>query len=328
MKAAGSQQLKVETTRCALYAIRFLRLAACCLLLTVLLLASCGKKGPPTLKSYEKPDPPANLKALHIENKILLQWSHARKESLKGFNVLKSSGSDFQKIAFVGKEENSYADTDFKEDVTYKYKIAAQSLKSVTSDDSNAVTMKPMAVPAAPVNLSFSVGNNSILLSWEGVNRDIHYNIYKSFEKGKYGMEPLNAEPEKTGSYSDTLETANPVYYSVRAALNTEERHEGPASNEIEVNHADFMPSMPEGLQAVPADDKVILSWKENPETWVVKYRIYRKTSQKEEFEVAGESKTPAFTDSEMIGKRHIYRVTAVGPSKESEPSKEVAVQF
>ena len=71
--------------------------------------------------------------------------------------------------------------------------------------------------------------------------------------------------------YSDTFELTKPIYYTIRSLLNNEYRNEGPASDEIEVNPADFVPLRPEGLQAIFAGDKVVISWKESPETWVKK---------------------------------------------------------
>ena len=314
--------MKVKTTRYSL-------LTAYCLLLTAcLLLASCGKKGPPTLKSYEKPDAPSGLKAIHREDKIILLWSYGKKENLKDFDILKSDGVGFQKIASVGKDESSYTDTDFKTDVLYKYKVVARSLKDVFSNDSNVISIKPKPVPPAPKNISFRIGNDALHISWESNGKDILYNVYKTFEKGKYEINPANNKPLTTASYSDNLELDKPVYYTVRSALNGEARDEGAASDEIEVNPVNFMPSRPEGLQAVVADDKVVIMWDENPESWVMKYRIYRKISEREEFKLIGESVTPAFTDREKTGTRHTYRVTALGSSKESEPSEIVAVYF
>lgn len=321
--------MKVKTTRYTLCATRYSLLTAYCLMLTAcLLLASCGKKGPPTLKSYEKPDAPSGLNAIHREDKIILLWSYGKKENLKDFDILKSDGVGFQKIASVGKDESSYTDTDFKTDVLYKYKVVARSLKNVFSNDSNVITIKPGPVPPAPENISFGIGNDSLRISWEGAGEGISYNIYKSHEKGKYSINPINNAPLKATSYTDNLELNRPVYYTVRGVLNNESRDEGPASDEIEVNPVNFMPSRPGGLQAVVADDKVVIMWNENPESWVMKYRIYRKISEREEFKLIGESVTPAFTDREKTGTRHTYRVTALGSSKESEPSEIVAVYF
>ncbi|TAL26130.1 MAG: hypothetical protein EPN94_03885 [Nitrospirae bacterium] len=303
--------------------------------LILFLLIACGKKEPPTLKAYEKPDAPSGIKAIHREKNIILSWSYNTRENLKGFHILRAAGTDsqqenteFKKITFIEKDKNSYTDTDFKTEASYKYKIVALNLKNVLSNDSNVITVKPLPVPPAPENVSFHIGNDALSISWASTRENILYNIYRSSEKGKYGIAPVNDEALKAASYTDNFDPDKTVYYTVRGALNNEYRDEGPASDEIEVNPADFTPSGPEGINAVFAGDKVVISWKENPEVWVKKYRVYRKTNEKEGFKPAGEPVTPAFTDREKTGTKHFYKITAVGPLKESEFSKEVAVDF
>lgn len=70
------------------------------LLLLPLLLLSCGKKGPPTLKSYDRPDKPSLLSAIHREDSIILTWDFpkSKEETISGFLLLKSSGAGFEKI--------------------------------------------------------------------------------------------------------------------------------------------------------------------------------------------------------------------------------------
>jgi len=299
------------------------------LLIICLTLVSCGKKGPPTLKAYEKPETPINLTAIHREDKIILSWSHTdKRKNLNGFHVFKSEGGEFKNIAFVAAGRYSYEDTDFKTGVSYRYKIIAQTLKNVFSDDSNAITVKPEAVPPAPKDLSAQVGNNALNISWKDSGNGIFYNIYKTSDKGKYGLNPMNNEPLKTSSYTDNLELTKPVYYTVRAILTAGIRHEGPPSNEIEVNPSDFTPSKPRGLQTITAEDKTVITWEENPETWTTKYRVYRKTAEAEGFKLVAEPFTPTFTIREKTGKKHTYRITAVGPIKESPPSESVVVDF
>lgn len=307
---------------CIMYRASLLLFAVC------LISASCGKKGPPTLKSYEKPDAPADLKAIHREGSILLSWSYNKKENLKCLHIFRSEDADFQRIASVPKDENSYNDINFKKDVFYKYKVVAQSLREVLSDDSNVVMIKPVPVPHAPKNISFRIGNSNLSILWEGEGEGILYNIYKSYERGEYSINPVNNEPLKATSYADNLELTKPVYYTVRGLLNNESRNEGSASDEIEVNPLNFVPSSPRGLEKVLMEDKVVLLWKENPETWVMKYRIYRKIDDKGGFKLIGESVTPTFTDRGETGVRHFYKITAVGPAKESEFSETVAVDF
>src|SRR3989337_3925789 len=61
------------------------------LLIFCLLIISCGKKGEPTLKSYEKPDPPSNLRAIHRESEIILLWDFPKNKenTIKGFYLMK-----------------------------------------------------------------------------------------------------------------------------------------------------------------------------------------------------------------------------------------------
>ena len=305
-------------------------LAVYCLLFAAcLMLVSCGKKTAPTLKAYEKPLAAAALKAIHRENRIILSWSYSsKKENLKELHILRAEDGSFQKIASVTKDESSYTDVNFKTGILYKYKVVAASLKKVLSDDSNIVAIKPESVPPAPKNISFKVGNDALYISWNGAGGNVLYNIYRTAEKGKYGMNPVNKEPLTAPKYSGALETDKPVHYTIRSLLNKEFRSEGQASAEITVDPSTFIPSKPEGFQTVVTDDRVVISWKENPEMWVTKYRIYDKVNEKDGFKLVKESVTPAFTLREKTGMKHIYMVTAAGPLKESEPSEVIAFEF
>src|SRR4030066_781171 len=96
----------------------------CCLLFAVYcLLPSCGKKGNPTLKSYEKPEPPSRLGAIHRESEVILSWEFPKDKepTIKGFHLMKSihplvkgGGGDFEKLAFLEPDKHSYIHADFK----------------------------------------------------------------------------------------------------------------------------------------------------------------------------------------------------------------------
>ena len=106
---------------------RFLFLVSYCLLFAAYcLLFSCGKKGEPTLRSYEKPHPPSGLRAIHRESEIILLWDFPedKEQSIKGFYLMKSTlpqppflkggGGDYERIAFLGSNIRSYIDSNFK----------------------------------------------------------------------------------------------------------------------------------------------------------------------------------------------------------------------
>jgi hypothetical protein len=305
------------------------------LLIFCILMISCGKKGEPTLKSYEKPDAPSGLRAIHRESEILLFWDFPAGEELtiKGFQLMKSIPSspplgkegwgDFEKIAFLEPDKRSYTDTDFKIGAQYRYKIVSENLRGVLSNDSNIIETIPEEPPLPPEKLSFKIEFNSLTLTWRSAGDEILYNIYKSNKKGIYSLTPLNKEPVKETSFKDSFDVEKIAYYTIRSLRGGLIRNEGPASEELEVTPSDFVPSAPEGLQAVVQDDKVYLIWKEVPETWVAGYRVYREIDKTAGYQVIGETTVPAFIDQEKPVTKRNYRVTALGPSKEG-PASEI----
>jgi len=297
-------------------------------------LCSCGKKGEPTLRSYEKPDPPSGLRAIHRESDIILLWDFPKdkEQSIKGFYLMKSTlpqtpflkggGGDYERIAFLGSNIRSYTDSNFKIDFEYKYKIISQNVNGVTSNDSNIIGIKPKSPPAPPENLSFETEYDSLLLTWKSAGKEILYNIYKSNKKGLYSLMPLNKEPIRETFFRDNFDIKKPVYYIMRSLIGGNVWSEGSASKEMVIDPLEFIPSAPEALQAVVTNETVYLIWKEPPETWITGYKVYREIDKKEGFLFIGETQTPAFIDNENPFIKRNYRVTAMGPSKESPPAE------
>ncbi|MEW6419802.1 MAG: hypothetical protein AB1480_17085 [Nitrospirota bacterium] len=323
-----------------------------CLLFTVcLLIASCGRKGNPTLKSYEKSEPPSGLRAIHRESEIILSWEFPKDKepTIKGFHLMKSiplnpptplfekggqggilkGGSrDFEKLAFLEPDKRSYVDTNFKIDSEYIYKIISQNLKGVISNDSNILHIIPKTVPSPPRNILFKIRHDSLILNWESAGDGILYNIYKSEKKGLYSLTPVNKEPIKENSFKDNLDIKRPVYYTIRSLAGSNIRDEGSASEEIEIHPSEFIPSSPSALQAVVTEENVYLMWKEVPERWIVGYRVYREINKGEGFVLIGETQTPSFIDKDRPVTQRNYRITALGPSKEGPPAEIKDVVF
>jgi hypothetical protein len=308
-------------------------IAACC----ILFLFSCGKKGPPTLKSFEKPLAVKDVKALHREDEIIISWSYpsSDRDYIKGFYIYKAeidrqmAGSKeyvYKKIAFLKEDASQFRDKKFELKKLYLYRINAYSLKNVISDDSPDIKVVPQELPLPPAGLSYKVTDDSIEIRWSSKDSSVKYNIYSSYEKGKYSESPKNKVPLKEGFFKDRIETVKIVYYTVRAYRDDETKEEGYPSEELEVNPASFMPSSPVGIRFIPSPQKVYLLWNENTETWVKGYRIYKRKVSERDFILIGESATPTFTDKEPLIEKTFYHITATGPLKESAPSKFVEV--
>jgi hypothetical protein len=316
------------------------------MLITVFcLLASCGKKGEPTLKSYEKPGSPANLGAIHRESEIILLWDFPKNKenAIRGFYLMKltplslplisslprrdtegskESSGNFEKVAFLVPDKRSYIDREFTTGSQYAYKIISQNLRGILSNDSNVIEIGPKALSLPPGKPVYKIEYDLITLTWQDVGNGIFYNIYKSDQKGMYSVYPLNAEPVKGTSFRDSFDIKKTVYYTIRSLWGGTVRDEGPPSEELEVNPSEFVPSPPESLRALTRQEGVQLFWQEAPETWVTGYRVYRKTDKKEGFIFIGETSVPAYFDQEKPSKKRSYQVTALGPSKEGPPSE------
>jgi len=285
---------------------------------------SCGKKGDPTLKSYEKPETPSNVAAIHREDAVFLKWGYtpAKENLIAEFVVLRSTGAEFEKLSHIEKEKRAYIDKDIKAGNTYQYKVISQNFRGVYSNDSIVASASIVQVPAPPAKLSYTVAEDTVTITWVPVDKDSLYNVYRSTKPGIHGMKPLNPAPLSEPVFKDTLSLNTVNYYIVRSLTAGSARNEGAASEELVVDPADLIPRMPLNLQAFPAADKVFLVWTELDERWVTGYNVYRKIGAGD-FVLLGKTQVPTFVDPEAPATKRDYRIAAVGTGKEG-PATEI----
>lgn len=305
------------------------------LFMFLFIVVSCGKKGEPTLKSFEKPETPANLRAIKRTDEIILNWNFpAKKESeIKGFNIFRSSlnpsntgkeeWTDFVKIAFIDKKIRTYIDSSIEENSSYKYKIISQNLKDILSKESNIIQVSSVKLPEPPSQLSFRIENDKQILTWKETVPDSLHNIYRYDINRISQIEKVNITPIKGYSFTDYFNINKTYCYIIRTISGNEVIYESKPSEEICIKPAELIPSKPLNLQATALADSVVLVWQEPNETFVTGYKIYREIDKKKGFLLIGESRIPSFTDKEKASTKRNYRVTAVGPIKEG-PEAEI----
>ena len=305
-------------------------------LLVLVMLAACGKKGVPTFITFVKPPPVNNITVIHRQNSILLSWSYSvspdMQELVKGFNIEKAGGrgdnnpAEFRKIVFLPGTVNYYSDTDFEAGRPYFYKIRVYSVRNIISDPSAVIKVIPAALPPPPQGLSLDVKNDAVEIRWNKVPGKVKYNIYRSNKKNVFPESPLNKAALSEPLFMDKVETGSPLYYEVTSLLDTDIKDEGFPSEVLEVDTGTFVPSKPSGLKYVYAPKGVVLMWKENPESWVKQYRVYRKRAMESSYSIIGEAVTPTYKDNDPVTSKTLYYITALGLSRESAAPEPIEV--
>jgi hypothetical protein len=291
------------------------------------LFAGCGKKGNPTMKSFEKPAAVTEMRALHRDSKVIISWSYLRqaKVSIKGFYVERAEGRlPFETITFLQGDSLQYSDNHFEINKEYRYKIRVYSMRNIISDDSLELKVIPLQLPDPPKAVAYRLTNDAVEITWEQGADGHTYNIYRSAEKGKY-QAPLNASPLGKPFFRDGVDVSRPIFYSIRSIIESTIRNEGTPSPDLEVNPQSFIPAKPTDLRYVRSQNKGYLSWKENAETWIKGYKVYRAMASGEHVPVAMVP-VPLFVDDDPVSVRTYYYVTALGPVEESAPSEVVRV--
>jgi hypothetical protein len=294
----------------------------------ILPLLACGKKGPPRLVAYEKPESPSGLNALRRWNEIILGWEHRMKRDVEEYVVLRKGDGDFDRVASLGGD--LFIDRDVAPGMAYGYRIRARDIRGLLSSASEALVAGPDAGLLTPVGLSFAIRHDSVSISWEYPEGGVLFNVYRTMEGGRYPLLPLNPEPLAESSMEDKTYFMNTVSYSVRAVKldpGVKVTYEGPASDDMSVRPVDYVASAPTGLKAVRTDKKVVVIWHESPEAWVRGYAVYRAVEEGER-ERIGVSDTPAFSDPDAPVGGLTYWVRAMSPAVEGTFSEPVTLGF
>lgn len=337
------------------------------------LFTACGRKGDPKVPVRYVPGAVEELIAIPKENTVLLRWKFPEKnedgspiKDLAGFVILRADISEsvyeYKKVSSIDLDkpepsiikENMVVYVDKGDDLsprglsygkTYGYMILSVNKSKILSKE--RVSKITLSVPPSiPGSFRATPGEGTATLSWTPPLKRIDgseltdlkgYNIYRSKEKGIYGDRPINAGLIVSLTFRDQGLENNIAYYYIIKAVNTltPPWNEGPPSDEISATPQRMTPpSPPKRLIAVPADNKIFLTWDENKEIELAGYRVYRSLSSKTGYSLLPPEtifKT-TFTDTNVVPKRkYYYRVTAIDNAlkpNESLPSEEVEAQI
>lgn len=161
------------------------------------------------------PLPPEKVKAECFENKIFLSWQPPiycfdgkTIAEIRGFNVYRSSGGDFQKINTALLTEPAYEDRNFSFGQTYRYLVRAVSgslsdLRESEDSEIVEITARDIFPPEPPAEIQAIVSGDGVRLSWLP-NRENDLAGYKVYRLKEGEIRPLLLTTELL---------LNPIFY-------------------------------------------------------------------------------------------------------------------
>jgi hypothetical protein len=163
------------------------------------------------------------------------------------------------------------------------------------STASNEASATPATVPGAPTNVSATVGNAQVPLSWTAPSSDggsaiTGYDVYQGTSPGGEGATPINSAPITGTTYTATGLSNGTTYYFTVKAINA--IGHSTASNEASATPA-TVPGAPTNVSAAPHPGKIALAWTAPTNTGgsaIENYQVFRGTTS------GGESTTPLAT--------------------------------
>ncbi|WP_022670422.1 fibronectin type III domain-containing protein [Hippea alviniae] len=265
-----------------------------------------------------------------------LSWQPVMDSRVKGYLIYRapSETGPFERIAKIdGRLKTNYVDDGgflkhLEDNTTYFYKIVVYSDKGI-GPSSRIVAATTLPPPKSPTQIQATSGlPRMVAIRWQPPkdNTVVAYNIYRSTKKdGPY------KKIGRVNGYVNTLyidkglKDGKTYYYSV-ASVN----YKGVEGELLAIAKATtkFKPLPPSNLTATIAGaGKLKIFWWPSPTADVVKYRIYRSTTDNyDTFSMVGEvpSKDLSFVDSGLKpGKKYYYYITSVDKDGlESKPSK------
>ena len=250
---------------------------------------STSKASVSTTVNNLAPSAPTNLSASANGSNINLTWDTVADAT--SYNVYRDSS------LIASPTTNAFADTNLA-DGTYLYEVSAVDDAGESTSKASVSATVNNTPPAAPTNLTASVNQDNVNLTWDKVADATSYNVYRDSS--------LIASPT-TNAFTDTALADGTYLYEVSAV---DDAGESTSKASVSATVNNEPPAAPTNLTASVNQDNVNLTWDEVNDA--ISYNIYRDSS------LIASPTTSAFTDTNLADGTYLYEVSAVDDAGES----------
>jgi len=285
------------------------------------------------IKATTKPVPstPRGLAAAgNKARSVPLSWEKNPEKDIKKYLIFSTEkeGGSFTQIAETAQKE--FIHKGLKDLTPYFYKIKAVDSDALVSDFSQTASATTKPRPAKPRDLAAESGLvKSVRLTWAAnPESDIaHYIV--SRKTGRAGSFKDVGSPKPNSYLDERLADGSRYQYAIRAV--DVDGLESDASEKAEATTKP-RPAAPAGVTAESKNDRIVLTWKANPEPDIAGYEIFRSTAWDI---LGGESRVGQVTGlsfedcTAQPGKNYSYTITALDAAGlHSEKSKSVSAHL
>jgi predicted small lipoprotein YifL len=332
------------------------------LLLIVMGLSFCGKKGPLVLEPGKTPPAVTGLKLRQVGNQIELQWKFPallsdRKtpllpEQIRGVAVYHLA-KPFNPETFMKKSEllarpkageiqlrgdgSSAFAVQFKvkmlQDKEHAFALTYQYGRSHSA--LSAIEKITTRIPPEPVrDLNCTREGKVVVLKWNRPQADSEgqplqalagYRVYRRIVMEGKVPEAFEAISEKVvkGEYYEDHDTGADGEYEYQVSSLLSERIESAPSAVFRIRIQDtFPPDVPANLVAFSAKDHVFLTWEAVRDRDLAHYSVYRRSAKEDDFKLLDATVTDNFYRDRQVVKGQMYVYTVVAVDRKGNESE------
>lgn len=252
--------------------------------------------------------------------RVPLSWQAHPFAGVSGYRLQRATakGGPFQEIAVVSERmQTSYQDTGLGDKTSYWYRIIAFSNEQGTGGVSDEVTATTRDVPPTPLKLTAGQGEpRRVSLTWESAAAPDDelkgFYLYRS-EAGKETLTRIAELSSDKRTFRDAEEPLkDATSYSYQIASFNAGGAISPLSARVNAK-TKRVPAVPQGISANSGEPRrVTLRWRNNQETDIAEYVVYRDSGDGDFDELKRTTET-ALVDTELKnGASYQYRVQAL----------------